>query len=1057
MQLKQSYHKGILLWVDDNFIDRPFKKDQDIWENLFGKQSDKIYRLMDLELQIATDFDSGKKNLDKLAPEIECGTYVFCIFDIYLPRNEKNRNLISSDFGFRLAKYAFDKKIPFVFLSTASNITQRLISHGLTSVPFYQKQSQEQRMPETLIRFILNQFRTHIKWVRLDEIIDDLANESMLINYSPTNKNRLTDIYFPFFDSFRNYAERWELLPPLPKGTVVISRSPLEHCDNFIQQCLLIAICDIVLRYPKHVSLKYLASDDPHLLQHLRNENEDQIPVNAIRINTSKTLPNQFSELTKTIPANDNITFFILPNDESSDEYLNKIITQRKLIYEDLPFVSKGDNFSCETLLRESMSLVLHTQKFQIDDIETHAGSLYMKSPELLVHPLSWTILLDATLVIETLSDPYEIVDEIEKSFTEFRNKADKNTIAAIINNLPVNPHKLLNIGIETIKKDNSIDYEKILTSRWLPATLIQWLSYSWKFPYGLFGQNDQDSHDLTDNLREKWEDYSLSVLLLLNKQYKATDECPELNLVHRFLNHKFINQIVSGNIENIKDIQSDDLLSVKWPYNTYPLPLSLSKKINQAGCNFWINSQYLDISRCFPFARDKMQHLVELTDFYGLYINHIETQVQSLPEEWGFYINQFIDWIKNDKIKNLWQTQRLMVFQSLLDFFDNVLPIYYLSVNIWNGKFSNEKDKTEVYNDLYHCTGYGTIVNKIGGIRDKNFFIYIQPHYENFFTKLQIKAFDEFLETNYINLEYRKKIQRTLFIKELLRDNMFIKLYNKLENNKKDIITNIFGSTPASNNEWPKLLKNLDENKTDKLFEFLKEQKEFAELKKAVNTLHFSNDLWGIMYGFIEYIHNTFISVKHADADSNTNFDFFLKELSQYNRTIQSFELYEFGNTPFDVFMFSLNLLEKLKIWLMALNDFDGYNFLNKLRWVRNEGKNKPPENMNVQEIENLLRLLCTGMDAFAAQLKFLLYLMDEKQMADKIPLKYVKEIKLEKHEFIPAKNILSKFITIKKNNGKYNIFHLGIPGNETTGKHAICLKGRNYLLSNANELTTV
>jgi len=81
----------------------------------------------------------------------------------------------------------------------------------------------------------------------------------------------------------------------------------------------------------------------------------------------------------------------------------------------------------------------------------------------------------------------------------------------------------------------------------------------------------------------------------------------------------------------------------------------------------------------------------------------------------------------------------------------------------------------------------------------------------------------------------------------------------------------------------------------------------------------------------------------------------------------------------------------------------------------------------------------------------------MDEKQMADKIPLKYVKEIKLEKHEFIPAKNILSKFITIKKNNGKYNIFHLGIPGNETTGKHAICLKGRNYLLSNANELTTV
>ena len=71
MQLKQSYHKGILLWVDDNFIDRPFKKDQDIWENLFGKQSDKIYRLMDLELQIATDFDSGKKNLDKLAPEIE--------------------------------------------------------------------------------------------------------------------------------------------------------------------------------------------------------------------------------------------------------------------------------------------------------------------------------------------------------------------------------------------------------------------------------------------------------------------------------------------------------------------------------------------------------------------------------------------------------------------------------------------------------------------------------------------------------------------------------------------------------------------------------------------------------------------------------------------------------------------------------------------------------------------------------------------------------------------------------------------------------------------------
>jgi hypothetical protein len=149
------------------------------------------------------------------------------------------------------------------------------------------------------------------------------------------------------------------------------------------------------------------------------------------------------------------------------------------------------------------------------------------------------------------------------------------------------------------------------------------------------------------------------------------------------------------------------------------------------------------------------------------------------------------------------------------------------------------------------------------------------------------------------------------------------------------------------------------------------------------------------------------------------------------------------FFSSTFDVFELSLNAYEKISMTLQRLNYVDGYHFLNVGTWLRNKLKEAPPPESYIEIIEFAFELFCFGIEALIAQLKFLLEVSGENQLAEKITLKYVEEIKMPKNLEKPDRDALEKFYKVKKNDGGsgYRVYHLGIQGNLAKDQPGIML----------------
>ncbi len=1042
MEEIRSYHKGILLWVDDNFIDRPFKKDIDLWENLFGNQSDKVYRLMNIELKIATNYDSGKLAIEEVAEMETQGCYVICVLDLYLPKNEKSKHILSSDHGIKLAKLAQKKGLNFVFLSTAINISNRLKEFGLISVPFYQKMSGDQKMPDTLIHYILRNFRSNIHWINLKETIAELSPESLLQNISfvSSKQNQLCVNYFPFLGSFKDYVERWEYLPALYKGTIVISRSPKSHSDSFIQQCLLVAISDLVLKHPQYITFRYLTTSNAYYKETLLSPSNGKLIINAIRIDINKTSPEEFSNLIKEIPAGNNIVFFILPNDETSDEYLNQVFTPRKLVYDDFPHISNGDSTAREALIRKSLKMVFHNQTIIQNGKKQKFGELYLAHPELLVNPLSLVILLESTQVAEQISDPFEILSEIGTSFDNMLIKAGEEKILKLKENKPLNYEELLEIGIDTFKKDKSINFENLANTQWVPRTLCLWLLKSWQFPYGLNYQIGKNNPLLFQENLHLWEDFSFTVLHNLIKNYKMQKEYTALNFVFKFLAHKVINKLIVEKSEEISNDEWSDLLKERWPYQDFPIPTSLSKRFKQAGRYFWVETEHFSYSQAFETVRFRHKHLDNVVIQIGERIHHLEKQLEYLPEEWTFYIKNFIDWIRGGKIQARWLQDKQLVYDYLIDFLDNALPISYLAVSCWGGKLSNEKEYNEVYEELSNCTGYGTVIGKILGQRKKFLFKYIVPDLRKSSFNSQREAFKVFWKSVKNNNKHR---QLDALIDELRKNNLLYKVYSSLDIEEQKRLIIILGVEDSANaKQFADKLKRLkDENKLE-LYKFFKDKNELQKLYEQEDSFCFNNDMWETMTSYLSEFQKSIVNNKMDESYVNAQA---LEIMSELNSTL-SITNNKMGVSSVDTFLYALSAIEKLKLALERLNFVDGCLFLDELRWLRNEGKDVAPENKDVSEIEKIFELFCFSAEGFCAQIKFLLELMGKDEMANNIKLKYVESIRISPDLIKPTAKDLSKFIeVIKDETGKYRIYHLGIPGDETKGKKMIRFQKKN------------
>jgi hypothetical protein len=1054
-------HKGILLWVDDNFIDKPFEKDVIEWERIFGNESDHIYRLMDLHLRFATTLDTGEKAINELDDLDKQGVYVFCIIDLKLPKNRKTRDFTDSEHGMSLAKLATEKGFTCVFLTTESNRSkEQLAEKRLATIPFYSKEQNEQVIPGPLVQHILSNFRSHISWISIEEIYNALNKEwSLFGDNFKRNKSNLSIKYFPFVNVFRAFVERWEYLPIPEKRAVTIFRSPKNHSDAFIQQCLLVTLNNLVQDRPDYVSFRYTSTAFPQYSDHLKYAPKG-LTVNAIRIDTTETNPSDFYELLKQVKTSklNHITYFVLPNDESSDEYIEKATRFRNINFEDLPTIRLGDFFTRQSIIRSAVNLVFQHVKISTGQREKkRLADIYLAQPEVLMKPLTWVMNHESEQVADKLSDPFEILNEIEKSARKLQgDQMSAKTLQKLINGEPVEISNLLEFGTDILREDRNIDFKKSLQEDWLPKALKMWLSKSWQFPYGMekeIIQTQNQKNNKGDELEEKWEDFSLDVLIDLVDSYKMENGPDELNAVCRFIKHPVISDLLKGKEKELDDENWAELLTVKWPHYQYPMPVALNKKLKKAGRYLWVETDHFNLTRVFPSTRLRHRHLDDVIILIGQQLQWIESQCKHLPYEWAVYIKKFIQLIVDDQIKSTWKSKegRKRLYDDLVDFLDNVLPLSFMACSILGGKLSGDKEVVDkFYEDHKGKLTFGTLMEIIRGGRRENPFTHIRPS-EKWFFSSRNKAYDFFNSYSLVKTDYCARVIKESLIEELTRENLLQKISKQLDPDKQKKLMEITGKKNLHFSKQD--LKGLDSRAIKEMLDLLRGT---GELEEVLNSCE-KNDINEMVAGFIKRIldynrlernkkgDDSFKKIMDGITQINEDVSDMFKEIKEPASGRIFFgksELSTFFSSPFDVIELSLNAYEKLSMTLQRLSYVDGYHFLNMIGWLRNKQKGAPPP-VEPEVIEFVFELFSFGIEALIAQLKFLLELTGESQRAENIRLKYVEKIEMPKHLEPPKPEDLKSFYEVGKSpeGDGYSLYHLGVSGTEGKVQKGIML----------------
>jgi CheY-like chemotaxis protein len=117
----KSYARGLIFWVDDNFENQELP--DNLWAKIFGDHSDRVFRLLDIYVEVATSFDQALDRIKSFDSYEEAGTFLFCVIDLVIPAHPGTQPEMK--YGVSLAKELRNRNITFAFLSSntgSSNI-----------------------------------------------------------------------------------------------------------------------------------------------------------------------------------------------------------------------------------------------------------------------------------------------------------------------------------------------------------------------------------------------------------------------------------------------------------------------------------------------------------------------------------------------------------------------------------------------------------------------------------------------------------------------------------------------------------------------------------------------------------------------------------------------------------------------------------------------------------------------------------------------------------------------------------------------------------------------
>ncbi len=988
-----NYSSSVILWIDDRFegVSMP---DENTWSTVFGAYSDQLFRLMDLNLEAAASYEEAMERIHEYENAAETGVFLFCIVDLRIPVRRGLEPKIRC--GVAVAKELKRQGVQFVFLSANSDATDILGQHGLGATPYYIKEFGKDifQLPRSLTMKILNEFRNHISWVKLVDIIHTLHPNSDIAMHYRTRceqmRNMVPLTYFPYFGAFRNYVERCEFREMFDFRQSFTIRSTRQHCDLFVQQALLILFHQDFLRTPRTIIFNYGHADDPDYISRVRQigSREASRAINVIRVTPETTDEDEFKTLLNTIGVQQGKTIFVIPNDESADQYTGLLLEKHIMPIEELPQDRDGDPADREELVKRSSALAFQqwalSPNMERDFVLTKG---YLQHTELLLNPINWMTMLEADAVAEDLSDPYEIVKEFMDALNGM-SKRQRSVIRQALKKASPIPYKhLLLVGDSTFKQS---EFGGELHF-WIERVIGNWLNVSWRFPYALksFFLNIESGGNGGGGPRidwNAWEDNCYEILVEMLDLYKKlspvggspTPRGIDLERVAKFID------VLGGKRYKTQDVDSidwDALECLRWPHTRYPMPSAINRRLREAGRYLWIQPEGLDLATTLPAGRTRYKQLNDIVAQYWTVLTWGKEAAPSLPGGWRESIDYLIDILSTHRVEREWKTRPGDVWTALKSLIRNGGPVMFIADQAMRGKPLSGKGSAGEY--LESVNGYGKILSRLRVSRRHRVGGWLTPVWPSVVFDQDLRKFRD--AARFLALfENEKKKGAPWRLNEIFES--MRAMLNVLAGVKK----------PAGGKGG-----NADQG-LDNVFSALAGLVNDPKLKMMDNKDWYIGD---VLKPFPDYAYGT----EKIPSLLGSKIDY----------------LWEI-----------LDLFSAMERATRRCRHYDGYHFFAAINDLRVWGKDADhPTGVELDVIENVLELFVASLEGLLAQLSFCARLAGETALADRITPPGVVVRPSEKVK-LPTPKELSGVMEVKRHAKGWSISTLGIPGEGTRNR---------------------
>jgi hypothetical protein len=614
--MRHSYSKGVLVWIDDNFLENKFLENNieiDKWQSIFGAFSKKIYRLLDIELKILTNKADLVSYLEN-SVENTLDTYYYFIVDLSLPEfsGSEAENIYGLEIGEILNKNHTNN---FCFLSSSSSAGEEMKEMGLESVDYFVKfDDNNLLLPESLRYKILLAFRNNINWIDLEVLQYFLHKESNIFqNESKILQEKDYSIVikeFPYFGKYKDFIDQSEYESNLFDKPFFIRSHP-DNSFDFESQCILIMMADRIFNNPNGIVLEYDKFSNEVYKKKIVNSNDNTYWIIDLSNEIDKdgklktTDVYDFTMFYQSVK-NKRIVF-VIDNNESAEKFLEPVDEEHSII-KDLPYIHEYDQKFRNIVIENSIDLLLN----YFYSLNYKMSSVYIEHPELLIHPKNMMFLKNQTVITSDMTDSHEIIRSIFSGMQNFfENLTPPQQKSIELGNALQSEH-LIQIAENILQAQSN----KQVNSKSLVLAIDHWLRHSWQYPYGIELHTTQWKKFSFDVLLEMMSEFNS--LTIHSEEENIQEMINSIKMISEFLKISAIQKIITETGIEILTQEWEELAYIRWPHLKYPMPLYLNELLEHSNKHLWIqhkNYNFIGYSKKLIFEHRKLNNMLEYYD----------------------------------------------------------------------------------------------------------------------------------------------------------------------------------------------------------------------------------------------------------------------------------------------------------------------------------------------------------------------------------------------------------------------------------------------------------